>query len=257
MEESPPELNEEKKQPADLQEVSEQEPPQSKEEEGGEEDMEAQAPLKCEGIIFESNAVIEGTKLANCMMAAMLAAGTGTHRLESTAEPAAIVDFLWDPDFSLNVREGENSVIIKGNTGWVKNDKGKWIQEEDNSLDPEIQLANIIIKMVRAFSNPMVLRDYIELSPTWIVVGEESVPAEDAVTDIAWHLVPKGPIHLDDITLTDVGLWLTSGYLGAYYVSTSSGMGFTVTSSNTFLQWGEKVEIPDPRRSRQTTLKCI
>lgn len=245
-ESSPSEQSQDNEQSLELQEVSKQESQQENEEELEEDVIEEQSLIECEGIIFESNAVIEGKKLADCIVAAMLAAGTGTHRVESSAAPPTVVDFLWDPDFSMNVREGQNSVIIKGNTGWYKGDNGKWIQEEDHSLDPDVNLANAIIKLTRAFSNPLVLRDYFASSPTWIVVGEESVPADDAVSDIAWHLVPEAPINYNGVILTDVGIWLTSNYLAAYYISTASMMGITDTTSNTFLQWGEKVEIPDP-----------
>lgn len=220
---------------------------QPDEDEANKEDPPAPAPVECEGILFETGAVIEGKKLGNCMVAAMMAAGTGTHRVETIGEPATVVDFKWDPDYSMNVVEGPNSVIIQGKTGWYKNDAGKWIQEDDQSIDPDVALANNIIKMVRVFSNPIVLRDYLALSPTWTVVGEELVPAADAITDKAWHLVPEGPIKVDMVTLSDVGLWLTPNYLGAYYVATSSAMGVTATTSNTFLQWGEKVDIPTPK----------
>lgn len=245
-ESSLPDSSKDNEQSTGVEDVSKQEPQEANEEELEEEVQEEQSLLECEGIILESNAVIEGGKLADCIVAAMLAAGTGTHRVESSVAPPTVVDFLWDPDFSMNVREGQNSVIIKGNTGWYKGDNGKWIQEEDHSSDPDVNLANGIIKLTRVFSNPLVLRDYFASSPTWIVVGEESVPADDAVSDIAWHLVPEAPINYNGVMLTDVGIWLTSNYLAAYYVSTATMMGVTDTTSNTFLQWGEKVEIPDP-----------
>ena len=206
----------------------------------------SKAPLECEGIVFTSGAVIEGTQLGDCMVAAMLAAVTGTHRVESTGEPPTVVDFQWNPDFSMNIKGEDHSVIIKGDTGWLKYPAGNWIQEDEYSTDPEVIMASGLIKIVRAFSHPLFLREYLSMSTTWKVVGKEPVPASDAYVDVAWHLVPEGPINMDIFTLTDVGLWLSDDYLGAYFVSTSTGMGVTVTTSNTFLQWGEPVDIPNP-----------
>jgi hypothetical protein len=204
------------------------------------------APLECEGIVFKSGAVIEGTQLGDCMVVAMLAAVSGTHRVESSGDSPTVVDFQWNPDFSMNIKGESHSVIIKGDTGWFEHPKGNWIQEDEHSTEPEVVMASGIIKAVRTLSNPLFLREYLAMSPTWTVVGEEPVPASDAFVDVAWHLVPEGPINMEIVTLTDVGVWLSNDYLGAYFVSTSTGMGITVTTSNTFLQWGEPVDIPDP-----------
>ncbi len=204
------------------------------------------APLECDGILFEKDAVIDGMKLGDCMVAAMLAAGTGTHRVESTDGPTSVVDFQWNPDFSMNVKGEQFSMVIMEDTGWVKYPETNWIQENASSTEPEVIVASGTIRAVRALSNPLILREYLAMSSTWTVVGKEPVPAEDAFVDVAWHLVPEGPINMDIVTLTDVGLWLSNDYLGAYYVGTGTTMGVSVTTSNTFLQWGGVVDIPDP-----------
>lgn len=224
-----------------------QEEPDTTEDESDEEAKKSEAPIECEGIVLETNAVIEGEKLADCLVAAMLHAGTGTHRVESTGTPAAVIDFQWNPEFALNVKEGPESVIIKGDTGWYKNEAGKWIQEDSQTDDMDSVIANAVIKSVRVFSSPLMMREYWAKAPTWKVVGEESVPASDALTDVAWHLVPEAPIQLGEVTLTDVELFITSNYLGVYSESTGTVGGFTTTTSNTFLQWGEEVIIPEPQ----------
>lgn len=244
-EESSTEVEQEDSQQMEPDENEQQEESGSNENEI-EEDSAFTAPSECEGVLLESNKVIEGKKLADCMVAAMLSAGTGTHRVETTGEAPSVVDFKWDPDFSMNKKGDSGSVIIKGNTGWYKDSSGKWMQEDEQSVDPEVAMATNIIKLTRVFADPRMIREYLAASPTWTVVGQEPVPAQDAFMDVAWHLVPELPIHMDMVTITEADLWLTNHYLGAYYVSTGTAAGFTTTTSNTFLQWGKEVEIPDP-----------
>ncbi|WP_203362590.1 hypothetical protein [Bacillus sp. REN10] len=115
-----------KESPSELkQEDSKQEKSQPNEEETDKEVPKVQASLECEGILLESDVVIEGKKLGDCMVAAILAAGTGTHRVESTGEPATVVDFQWNSDFSMNVKEGpiKMEMVTMTDVGlWLTND---------------------------------------------------------------------------------------------------------------------------------------
>ncbi|WP_169053983.1 hypothetical protein [Agromyces sp. H66] len=49
------------------------------------------------------------------------------------------------------------------------------------------------------------------------------------------------------VALSDVQLYLRPDHLGAYAMGTGSFGGITTTTSNTFLQWGGDVDVPDPR----------
>lgn len=202
--------------------------------------------VACKGILFEDGDKIEGTRLADCMVEAILNAGTGTQRVNVSTGEQSIVQFQWNPDYSMHVESEQQSVVIQGDKGWMKQPGVGWVEEDDQSSDPDVVLATNIIKLTRVFAHPMMIRDYLAMSPTWIVVGEESVPDDEAFVDVAWHLVPEGPVEMGGVTLTDVGLWITNNYLGAYYVTTGTFGGFTTTTSNTFIQWGKPVDIPKP-----------
>ena len=51
------------------------------------------------------------------------------------------------------------------------------------------------------------------------------------------------------VTLSDVGLWIGADHLGVYHVATGTIGDISETTANTFVQWGEPVDIPDPGSS--------
>src|SRR5690606_15013790 len=84
----------------------------------------------------------------------------------------------------------------------------------------------------------------------WEVLGEDAVPASDAVRESGWHLVPQGQLTLLGVTLSDVELWLGEDHLGIYFVGTGQLGGVSATSSNTFTQWGGPVALRVPAAGR-------
>lgn len=209
-------------------------------------DSEPEPPAVCKGILLESNAVVEGRKLANCMMEMMLSVQTGSHRVESSDGTNSVVDFQWTPEFAMNVDAGDTTMVLKENTGWIKMPDGRWIEETDTAEDGDTIIAVNTLKLARAFSSPQMMTEYLALASSWKVLEETSVPAEDAFVDVAWKLVPESPIAMEGITLSNVELYMTDHYLGAYYIATATVAGISTTTSNTFIQWGEPVKIPEP-----------
>lgn len=208
--------------------------------------QEPVAPTSCEGITFETNAIIDGQQLATCMVDAMLLKQTGSHIVTSGTGEQTTVDFEWSPNFSMHSFNDNMSVIIKEDTGWFKNAGGQWIEEDETNEDPESAIATGVIKLTRAFSHPSTITQFLTLNSSWKVHGKEQVPASEAFINEAWKLIPDAPITLEGLTISDVELWLSDAYLGAYYVSTITVAGITETTSNTFTQWGEPVTIPSP-----------
>lgn len=197
---------------------------------------------ECEGIALEEGAVVDGEVLADCMAAAMIEAGSGSHRLDSY-DGVTEVDFTWNPEIALHAR-GAVEYVIRGDEGWMLID-GRWVRGDSTSSDPDEVFAASVLELSRAFGDPrgMVL---MFNQTAWEVLGEDAVPASDAVRESGWHLVPQGQLTLLGVTLSDVELWLGEDHLGIYFVGTGQFGGVSATSSNTFTQWGGPVEIPDP-----------
>lgn len=200
---------------------------------------------QCKDITFKQDAIINGNALSLCMMDTMLAVKTGSHFVQSSTG-SSNVDFKFEPQFSMHVESGDLSVIIHDNTGWFQQQDGKWIEEDETSSDMEVVLATNVIKSTRAFSHPYTMTQYLAAVSEWKVVDFAQVPDNKAFVEKAWKLVPIGDVNFEGITLTDVELWITDEFLGAYYIATSTVAGMSETTSNTFIQWGRPVTIPEP-----------
>lgn len=203
-----------------------------------------ETPQQCNTIKFEKDALINGGELAHCMMETMLAAKTGS-QLAQTSTESSNVDFKFDPQYSMYVENEDMSIIIHENTGWLKQE-GQWIEEDDTSEDMDVILATNTIKLTRVFSHPYMITQYLAAVSQWKVIDFGEVPDNKAFVKTAWQLVPEDPVNLEGMTLSDVELWITDKYLGAYYVSTGNIAGISETTSNTFTQWGEPITIPEP-----------
>ncbi|WP_194410286.1 hypothetical protein [Microbacterium cremeum] len=200
----------------------------------------------CDEVPLEQGESIDGVALGDCMAAAMVAAQTGRHRVDSSDGTSSVVEFSWTPDFAMSVDDGEQEVVIKGDTGWVRLPDAGWIQADASSTDPAVVMATGIVELTRVFSDPRVLSAGIASSPTWTVVGEEPLPVDDAAANAAWLLTPDTPTTVLGVSLSDVQLWLRPDHLGAYFVGTGSMAGISVTTSNTFLEWGGEIDISVP-----------
>lgn len=204
----------------------------------------AAAVPECDGILFESGGVIPGQQLGDCMAAAMLAVGSGAHRVDSSDGTSSTVQFEWTPQFSMSA-DGDLPMVVRGDDGWAMLPESGWVRADEGSTDPQVMLATAAVKLTRVFGDPRTLGAAMAQTD-WRVVDETSVPAPDAVADVAWQLEPAGAFAMLGIAITDYQLWLGNDYLGAYAVGTAAVGDISATTSNTFLQWGEPVEIPDP-----------
>lgn len=201
-------------------------------------------PEQCKAIKFEKDALINGDELAHCMMDTMLAVKTGSHFVQTSTE-STNVDFKFEPQYSMYVENENMSIIIHENTGWLQKE-GKWIEEDETSQDMDVILATNTIKLTRVLSHPYTITQYLSAVSQWKVIDFGEVPDNKAFVKTAWQLLPEGTVNLEGMTLTDVELWITDEYLGAYYIATSNFSGISETTSNTFTQWGEPVTIPEP-----------
>ncbi|PFG41596.1 hypothetical protein ATJ88_0238 [Isoptericola jiangsuensis] len=212
-------------------------------------DGPAAALPECDGFLLSEGEEIDGRTVGECVAAAMVLAGSGVQRVDSDDGTSSTVSFRWDPDYAMSV-DGDQQVVVEGDTGWVRMPGTGWVQADPDSSDPQVVMATGVVDLVRVFSDPRVLAEGFAAAPTWTVVEEAPVPADDAVADVAWRLEPEGGVlPLGDVSVTDYELWLRPDHLGVLARGTSSYAGVSVTTSNTFLSWGGDVDIPDPSAS--------
>ncbi|QTX03717.1 hypothetical protein [Agromyces archimandritae] len=204
-------------------------------------------PEACAALDFAPGSAIAGTSLADCLMAAMSAAGTGAQRVDTDVDGlgATSASFRWQPAFGMLVQRAGVEMVIDDQRGWLY-DGARWVAADPNSDDEALATAAMIGQSLRPFADPRNLGQSLAMVETWTVLAEDEVPAADAARTTAWHLEPAAPIPLEDVVLTDVALWIGADGLPAYYTATEGYEGQTATTSNTFLQWGGPVDIPTP-----------
>ncbi|WP_036689489.1 hypothetical protein [Paucisalibacillus globulus] len=230
----------------DESEETKEEDIESTEEETESEKADTKEYAACKGILFSVGEEIDGRVLADCVIEAMLVQQTGTHIVKDESGITTTVDFKWDPHFSLATHNDEFSVVLKEDTGWMKTLDGRWIQEDPNSTHPETITANAVINGYRVFADPRFIGEFLAMVNTWTVAGEEPVPDADSFADKAWKLTTDDVIDMEISVVSDLEFWITSDYLGAYFVATGTMGNVSARTSNTFTQWGGEVDIPEP-----------
>ncbi|MBL0887404.1 hypothetical protein [Myceligenerans indicum] len=204
------------------------------------------AVSECDDVELRAGRTVSGQALGDCVAAAMVAVGSGVQRVESSDGTDDVVNFRWDPDYSMSIDGGDREVVVQGETGWVRFPGQGWVQADSSSTDPAVVMATGIVDLVRVFSDPRVMAAGLATSESWTVVGDENPPVDDADTTIAYLLTPDTPMTMMGVAVSDFELYLRSNHLPAYAVGTGSFGGFSATTSNTFTQWGGAVEIADP-----------
>lgn len=206
-------------------------------------DWISELPEECADVEFEDDAVLDGRILGDCVSAAMVLAGSGSHHVRNE-ELDTIVDFTWDPDFAMYARSDDLGVVVLGDTGWAQLDS-EWVEADENDVGPGA-MAHTIVTSVRFASHPEVIASVMAESSTWTVIERDRVPDGTAFVDSAWLLVPNEQVELFGVAVTDQEQWITEDFLPAYMTSTGSIMGVSATTTSAFLQWGGPVEIPEP-----------
>lgn len=201
----------------------------------------------CDGVLLSTSQTVAGKDLENCFVEAMMLQQTGTHVVKNNSGITTIIDFQWNPSFSMMTNNGEHGVILYEDTGWMETKDGRWVQEDRNSDHPEVKLATMIVQGFRTYADPRFIGEILGEVSTWTVIEEGPVPDAEAFTDTAWKLTTDEEIDRNISILSELEFWITNEYLGAYFAGTATMEGgLSDRSSNTFSQWGEEVDIPEP-----------
>nr|WP_144924414.1 hypothetical protein [Paenibacillus bovis] len=200
----------------------------------------------CNSVLLSTSQEISGSDLANCVLEAMIMQQTGTHIVKNNSGITTTVDFTWNPFFAMSVDNGQFGAVLTEDTGWMQTHDGRWIEENHNSTHPETIIANTVIKGYRTFVDPQFIAELLGQVSMWSVVGEDDIPDSDAFTNKAWKLTSEDVIDMEISIISELEFWITNDYLAAYFVATGTIGDLSDRSSNTFTQWGGKVEIPTP-----------
>lgn len=204
-------------------------------------DPAADAPAACTGVATDPRELTPGDVLGECIVTAMVAAGSGKMTVAADdGEPPTEVDFRYDPELSLVSRGPDMSFVVVDDTAWL-NVGGQWHREGDGSTMGDLLTDGL--GALRAFSDPRASAAVIGACPEWESSG--LITHADAGNAIAYKCT--APFEAIGVTMSEYRIVVDPGFLGIESVGTGDFMGFTTTTTQTFRDWGEPVEIPRPK----------
>ena len=197
-------------------------------------------PAACTGVTTDPRALTAGDALGECIVTAMVAAGSGKMTVSADdGTPPTEVAFRYDPELSLVTTGPDFSFVVVDDTAWM-NVGGQWHREGDGS--PMGELVSDGLGALRAFSDPRASAAVIGACPEWESSG--LITHADAGNAIAYECT--APFEAIGVTMSDYRIVVRPDFLGIESVGTGTFMGFTTTTTQTFRDWGEPVEIPRP-----------
>lgn len=200
----------------------------------------ADAPAACTGVATDPRELTPGDALGECIVTAMLAAGSGKMTVAADdGVPPTEVEFRYDPELSLVSHGPDMSFVVVDDTAWL-NAGGQWHREGDGSTTGDLLTDGL--GALRAFSDPRASAAVIGACPEWESSG--LITHAEAGNAIAYECT--APFEAIGVTMSEYRIVVDPGFLGIESVGTGDFMGFTTTTTQTFREWGEPVEIPRP-----------
>ncbi|GHG49161.1 hypothetical protein GCM10011331_11460 [Flavimobilis marinus] len=193
----------------------------------------------CTGVPTGPREIAAGDALGECIVTAMVAAGSGKMTVVADdGEPPTEVEFEYTPELAIVNRAPALTFVVVDDTAWM-NIEGQWHREGDGAMG---DLLADGLGVLRAFSDPRASAAVIGACPEWESSG--LITHADAGNAIAYECT--APFDAMGVTMSSYRIVVDPDFLGIETVATGTFMGFTTTTTQTFRDWGEPVEIPRP-----------
>lgn len=203
------------------------------------------APQECLSLDLTPDATIDGAALGGCVSTALSSHGSGREHVESSSLTGEIA-FQYSPDFQMSGEvqsaDGPMTLTYVDATMWIDRGDGP-VKGDVTSSDPEEQLIGFAGEMYRIFSDPAMAADLIAAGSAWIVGAEEDVELGNGETIRAFPIVASAPFSWNEIPVQDSLVWFAADWTPVGVRGTVSMMGVTETTTQTFYDLGEPVEI--------------
>ncbi len=205
----------------------------------GDGDAPGETGSACTGVPTGPREVAAGDALGECIVTAMVAAGSGKMTVVADdGEPPTEVEFEYTPELAIVNRAPALTFVVVDDTAWM-NIEGQWHREGDGAMG---DLLSEGLGALRAFSDPRASAAVIGACPEWEASG--LITHADAGNAIAYECT--APFDAMGVTMSSYRIVVDPDFLGIETVATGTFMGFTTTTTQTFHDWGEPVDIPRP-----------
>lgn len=202
-------------------------------------------PASCAALALEVGARISSTDLAACLTDHLRQAGSGSSESEQpgmrTTQRWALAD---GGLYAVGTRDGEPSVVLTPDAGWVHTDEG-WVRGDPGG-SPQEQLAAEGVELYRATSMPEMTYAMVAQAPGFTVGAQEELTTADGSTTLLWPIRSDGPFAPfpgapPELTTTELVVW-TATPGPTYRLDVTSG---AVTARTTYGGWGEAVDLAE------------
>lgn len=203
------------------------------------------APAECEALDLTPGVSLAGADLGACVATALSSYGSGREWVESSSGTGEVV-FRYDPEFEMQgtvqTSTGPMTLTFLDGTMWIDSGAGP-VKGDVNSSDQEEMLAGLAGELYRIYSDPAMAADLISAGPTWTVGAEEDVTLGNGESVRAFPIVVAAPFTWNEFPVADSLVWFASDWTPVGVRGTVSLMGQSETTTQTFYDLGEPVEI--------------
>lgn len=211
-------------------------------------DPEAALPPSCRTIELEEGARIASADLATCLTDYLRQAGSGYWEGEQPGMTATQRWALADGGlYAVGTRNGEPSVVLTPDTGWLHSDDG-WVRG-DAGGSPEEQQAADGIDMYRRSSLPEMTYAMVSQAPGFTVGAQEEVEVAEGRTAVLWPIRSDGPFApfpgVAELVVDELVVWTELPGPTHRLDATSGGPAGTATSITRYSRWGEQVDLAE------------
>lgn len=203
------------------------------------------APSECTALDLTPATSLSGTDLGACVATALSSYGSGREWVETSTGSGEVV-FRYTPDFEMQgtvqTATGPMSMTYIDGTMWIDQGSGP-VKGDLNSSNQEEMIAGLAGELYRIYSDPAMAADLISSGATWTVGAEEDVTLGNGEVVRAFAISVDAPFTWNEFPVNESLVWFAADWTPVGVRGTASMMGMTETTTQTFYDLGEPVEI--------------
>lgn len=203
------------------------------------------APESCAALDLTPGATLTGTALGECIAAGLISFGSGKEHVDGGTLSGEI-SFRFDPDFEFQGTVSSNgeplTMTFIDNVMWVDRGDGP-VRGDVSSADLDEQLVGVAGELYRIYSDPTQHADLMSASPAWVVGDSEPLVLGNGETHNGIRVSSAAPFAWNEIPVNEYHVWFAEDRSPLGNRATISMMGITDTTTQTFYDLGEAVEI--------------
>lgn len=206
------------------------------------------APEECSSLDLNVGATLAGSALGECVAQSLVSFGSGRETVQTSTNTSEVA-FRYDPDFEMQgetkTTDGSMRLTYVDGTMWVDDGSGP-VKGDVDSDDMDEMLAGLTGEMIRIFADPAMTADMVARGAEWVVGEQVDVELGNGETVRAFPIDVAAPYTWNEMPVQEHVVWFAEGWVPVGGRGTVATMGMTETTTQTYYDLGEPVEITPP-----------